>query len=122
MTIEPQPAPPEPTKITTELLDYIEGLYAGTVQPAGPVLIPVRELVEAARLGTAWMEAMALVPEGGRLDLGQNTAGKVGVRASGWPGFVDGQLMIVALIERDDPVEALQELIEKLRTEKLRTP
>ena len=49
MTLEPQPAP-EPVKITTELLDYLDGLYAGTVEATGPVLIPVPELVAAARL------------------------------------------------------------------------
>jgi hypothetical protein len=75
--IEPQAAPAEPVKITTELLDYLDGLYAGTVTPTGPVLIPVPELVAAARLGAAWAEYRDFAPFGGlppSLSLGGNAA------------------------------------------------
>ena len=62
--IEPQPGPAEPVKITTELLDNLEGLFDGSVNPGTPVLIPVRELVAAARLGAALDEALEVMPSG----------------------------------------------------------
>ena len=117
MTIEPQPAPPEPVKITTELLDYLDGLYAGTVEAAGPVLIPVQELVAAARLGTAWAEAEAALPEKTALQV--VTSGPDGPEAERYRADARAwgeKYPDEKWADADSPVAALLALTEKLRT------
>ena len=104
MTLEPQPAP-EPVKITTELLDYLDGLYAGTVEATGPVLIPVQELVAAARLGTAFAEA-------NEAKEGQHVTCLTEARGGHWAAMVNGPGTAFG----PDPVAALRALTEKLRT------
>jgi hypothetical protein len=114
MTIEPQPAPPEPIKITSEYLDYLIGILTGTVTPkAAAEFIPVLEIARAAQLGVAWAEAEAALPEGEAFSLDYDPSAGDEYR---YAAILRSATDRVAAGSGATPAAALRALAAKLRT------